>query len=336
MDVLRGLAILAVVLFHSASLLRLAGLTAPAELRAFNSALAPFRIPMLVLLSGLLLPKSIRKGTGRYLGGKARAILWPYLLWSGVIGALMWNQYGLGSIRWLVPSVLIGGTYLWYLLFLLGFYVAALALQRVPRLLVVVVSLAGSELLPDGTKYMERPTFLFALFVLGWWLAEHRRGLDAAFASRFLPVLAVVVLVASYLVTDMGGYGPRAAAGTLAGVFLLAVAAWRLDRLRVLRPLRFVGRNSIVYYVVHFPVITVVMTIGGALGLDLVWPLVAASAFSALLVGTLLARGRVRSSFVEGLFSAPSWILLGVSRLSPLRERRVSAVGVGVRSSRSG
>jgi fucose 4-O-acetylase-like acetyltransferase len=306
MDVLRGLAILAVVVFHAGTLLRYADLELPEGLRQFNRAVAPFRIPMLVLLSGMLLPRSMTKGTRRYLEGKARLIVWPYLLWSGVIGAILWGQYGLASVKWLAPNVLIGGTYLWYLFFLIVFYVVALPLRRVPRLLVAAVCLVLAELAPDDTKYAERPAFLFALFVLGWWVAERPEVLRRAFAFRWTPVPALAVLVASYLVGDMSGYGPRAVLGTLAGVFLLGWLVVRTAEAPVVRPLSFVGRNSVVYYCVHFPLIIGIMTLGGLLGVEQPYVLVGLSAAAAVGAGTALARNRGRSALVRGLFEMPA------------------------------
>lgn len=318
MDVLRGVAVLAVVLFHSGTLLRYADLDLPAGVQTVNRAMAPFRIPLLVLLSGTLLPRSMAKGTATYLVGKARAIAWPFLLWSGVIGVLLWEKYGLTSVKWLVPNVLVGGTYLWYLLFLLVFYVAALALRGVPRLPVAALVLVVAEVMPDDTKYLERVTFLFALFLLGWWLGEHPRGLSRALGSLWTLPVALVLAVGSYLGTDMSGYGPRAVVGTLAGVFVLAWLASRAPGVRVLRPLRFAGRNSVVFYVVHFPLVVVLMTAAGRVGVDHAVVLLGVAFGVAVLVGTALALARERSAVVDGLFVAPGW----VGRLL-LRARRV-------------
>ncbi|WP_432482785.1 acyltransferase family protein [Kineococcus esterisolvens] len=305
MDVLRGVALIAVVLFHAGTLLRFAGLQVPEGLQSVNGAVAPFRIPLLVLLSGLLLPRSMSKGLRRYAGGKLAAIGYPFLLWTVLYGLVYWPGLGVEALAWLVPSLLVGGSYLWYLLFLLVFYAAALAVRRLPRLPVAAVFLLLAELAPDGTKYLERPAFLFALFLGGWWLAERPGLLRAAVRSPLAAAVAAAVLGASYALLDMSGYGPRALPGTLAGALVLAFCTHRIARSALLRPLRFTGRNSVVFYVVHFPVIYVLVRCADLAGVEDATLLVAVSASAALLVGAALALARPRSALVRALFTAP-------------------------------
>ncbi|MEZ0491243.1 acyltransferase family protein [Kineococcus sp. TBRC 1896] len=320
MDVLRGLAILAVVLFHAGTLLRFAQLEVPEGLRAFNRAVAPFRIPMLVLLSGMLLPRSIAKGPGPYVVGKARAILWPFLLWSSVMVAVKWLEYGHPSLKWLLPNIfLAGGTYLWYLLFLLVFYVVALPLRRVPLLPVAVVFLALAEVAVDDSKWGERAAFLFALFLIGWWVADHPAVVERGLSSSRWPFAALGVGVLSYALGDMSGYGPRAIAGTLSGVYLLAWGASRVSRTAALRPLRFVGRNSVVFYCVHFPLVVVLMTAAGWLRISSSALLMAVAFVASVVAGAVLSLLRPRSSFVAGLFVAPAWVARAVTRIVPGR-----------------
>lgn len=88
MDVLRGAAVLLVLVFHSASLLRYADLPVPRSAELLDAAVAPPRISLLVLLSATLLPRSVAKGSRDYLVGKWRAIAWPYLLWTAVCAVL--------------------------------------------------------------------------------------------------------------------------------------------------------------------------------------------------------------------------------------------------------
>jgi surface polysaccharide O-acyltransferase-like enzyme len=304
MDVLRGSAVLLVVLFHSGTLLRYADLPVPAAASALDSAVAPFRIPLLVLLSGALLPLSAGKGTRRYVAGKLRGIVWPFLLWTVVYGALTWPG-GLDPVRWYVPDLLRGGSYLWYLFFLSVFYLLALPLRRVPKPPVVLLLLLLSEVLPDDTKYLERPSYLFALFVLGWWVAERPGRLPGLVASPRVLLVAVVVLVPALVWAPDSGYGPRSILATLAGALVVAGLASRCADAALLRPLRFAGRNSIVFYAVHFPVIYVVVHVAARVGGLPAAGLLVVSFAAAVAAATALASLRSRWRPVEWLFTAP-------------------------------
>lgn len=81
-DVLRGLAVLAVVLHHAALQVTHGRDTNLGWISTLDDAVTPFRMPILMFLSGLLLPLSLAKPWVVYLRGKLRKIAWPYLLWS--------------------------------------------------------------------------------------------------------------------------------------------------------------------------------------------------------------------------------------------------------------
>jgi len=106
----------------------------------------------------------------------------------------------------------------------------------------------------------------------------------------------------------VSGYGPRGVLATLGGTFLLAWLATRFSDARALRPLRFVGRNSVVFYCVHFPLILALMALGGLFEIDHAAILVAVTTVAALAVATVLARHRVDAPFVGALFVAPRWV----------------------------
>lgn len=89
LDAIRGTAVMLVVLYHAIIALDLIGTKAPMWLVLFNDAVSPFRIPTLVLLSGLLLPRSLRKPAGEYVRGKIRGLAWPYLVWTVIVAAFL-------------------------------------------------------------------------------------------------------------------------------------------------------------------------------------------------------------------------------------------------------
>lgn len=301
MDVVRGVAVLLVVVLHSAYVPVARGdLTLPGWTGAFNDALSPFRIPVLVVLSGLLLGPSLDKGWQRFFSGKLRRIGWPYLLWTAVSVALA-GYLSAG----LVLSHLRGGTYLWYLLFLLVYYLAAWLLRPVPTSAVVAAALLLAVLAPDGSKYGERLVLLFALFMLGHLVASTPRVWRWVTCSPWAPALGVVLLVAHLTVGPRGdGYGPGTLPGTLGGLLVaIPLARWAAGSV-LSRPLRFVGRESLVYYVVHLPVMVVGTLALVRAGVDdglvvaaVVLPLAVASATVLALLG--------RRAPVRWLFTAP-------------------------------
>ena len=299
MDLLRGLAAVLVVLSHALVLPEAyADVPTPSWVFRVYELLSPYRIPTLVLLSGMLLAGSLAKGRRRFFAGKLENIGWPYLVWAVVFGALSWPL-------WSVPGFLLGGSYLWFLLFLLVFYAAAWLLRRVPPGAVVLVAFTGSILAPDGSKHLERPLHLFAVFMLGHLLATHPR-VWAWVTGSWWALAAAAALAAVHVASPLGySYGPGSTLMTAAGVVFLARGAQAVSGLPALAPLRFAGRSSLVFYVVHYPVMAAVVEVATAVGLRQLGPLVALCSVVALSVGAAAALLRDRP-WVSWLFAFPA------------------------------
>ncbi|RHZ90307.1 acyltransferase, partial [Cereibacter sphaeroides] len=79
MDFLRGLSVLLVVVLH-ANTANIGGETVGwwAEV---NRHLTPFRMPLLMFMSGMLLYRSLAKPLPVYIWGKFAAIAWPLAVW---------------------------------------------------------------------------------------------------------------------------------------------------------------------------------------------------------------------------------------------------------------
>jgi len=307
MDLLRGLAVLLVVLLHAEVLIPgRTGVELPGWTQVANDTLAPVRIPLLIILSGMLLGASLGKGSARFFGGKLRHIAWPFLVWTGVYTAVVMRPGSVGDF-------LLGATYLWYLLFLLIYYAAARLLSPLPTTGVAAVAFVFAVLAPEDSKYLERMAYLFALFLLGHLLAGSPRLLRWAACSPWALGVAGLLLLAHVLLGDPGaGYGPGTLLATLAGL----LAGMRLGRLvagsRVVSPLRFVGRASLVYYVVHFPVLVVLASVVALAGLRDPF-VVLVGWVAALAVCTVLALLRDRPQ-VSWLFLFPETWLRGGRR----------------------
>lgn len=139
-DATRGVAVILVVFWHAASVPVTYGDRHDMQwLVHLNGVLEPYRIPTLLFLSGLLVPRSAEKPVEAFLWGKIRHIAWPYLVWMGV----MWCVPNF-SYLFAYPRVWLGdyGNYLWFLVVLFCCYVAvpAARLFRVPWWILAVLS----------------------------------------------------------------------------------------------------------------------------------------------------------------------------------------------------
>ncbi|HEY8590571.1 MAG TPA: acyltransferase [Naasia sp.] len=301
MDSLRGVAIILVISWHSAAILNLLEYSAPQWLITVNELFAPYRMPTLMFLSGMLLNRSLRKGLPRYLTGKIQRVLWPFALWTLVHYAVfMAPQYGVpvwNRNLWLT-------SYLWFLLYIFCYYVAAVLVQRVPALILVVTPWAASELFQDDTNG-RRFLFLAGFFFLGRWVSENRALFDRILASRLIWGLAPVAVAFSVIFAVLGPprYHGVLAPLSVAGILLGVRVAQEVSRARVMRAFEFVGRNSIVFYVTHFPLILGTVYAGTLLGAPVEGIIVAAFAV-ATGVGVLMSRLSEHPP-VAWLFAAP-------------------------------
>lgn len=303
LDAVRGTAVLAVVGYHAVVALAVLDATPPTWLRVLDDAFSPLRIPLLVLLSGALLPVSLRKPAREYVDGKLRQIAWPWLVWTALTAAVL----ALGSRvagdgdfgpRRVVEFVLDPRTHTWYLHHLLLYYLLSLVVPRRARALAVAPLLAGSALL-GGHDQWQRLVFLLGVFWLGELLASRRPGLDPVTDRRAVAVAAVVLVAVS--AASAGGLGTRyqlhSLLGVLAAAVLLGAAAHRWRGSAVVTRLQGLGRQSIVYYVTHWVVVALtanaLAVLGRRVGL-LSDPVVATAAMvaAALLVCAVAVRVR--------------------------------------------
>jgi fucose 4-O-acetylase-like acetyltransferase len=282
MDVLRGAAILLVILGHSSDLVLLVGREAPQLLHDVNTAAAPYRIPLLMFLSGMLVPNSLAKGVRPYLTGKVRGILWPYVVWTLLIllatGAFT-AEAALGML-WLPPTLL------WYLQVLFVGYVVALLTRVLNPLWPAAVALVGSALVPFDEYRLGRMLFLIAAFLCGTWAWQHReRWLGIVRRWWVMALLAVPTAVGAWFAITVGDtqYNPLAFPLVVCGLALALGLAQRVPDARIIR---YIGRNSIVFYVTHWIVVfwSIRLLDAAVPGLPAL-VLVAAALASAVLVG---------------------------------------------------
>lgn len=317
MDLTRGICILLVVLVHtSVPLEDWAKVTFPAEITIFNRFFEPFRMPLLMFLSGMLLEKSLRKAPTEYFTGKLKLIFWPFLVWSLAIYAAEDRL----TIEYIIKTPISAPSLLWYLWFLVAYYFLAFFITRsnVRIIFVIIVSLIASSILPAYIR-MDRFAALFVFFMAGH-LATTRR-LPGRIAP-WLGVLGLALAVAGGVISAAGTkikYDPLFVWVPLG---LVAFILWLAPKYRTnlfTAPLEWVGRNSIVFYVSHFPIILFTVRAfvpqqsggGGLLYVALfIW---------AIAMGAALQIARGRFDLVEALFDFRKVLAMFGPRARPVR-----------------
>lgn len=268
MDSLRGVAIILVVVLHAGEALRAAIGPLPG-VDEVNLFLEPFRMPVLMFLSGVLLPQSLAKPGREYFAGKLSMVAWPYVLWSLILLTAS-GEFGLHGI---VQIFYLSPTYLWYLWFILIFYVIAFPLRRVPPLALVGVGLAVSFFLPLGSR-PETLAFLSAFFFLGAWCARHPERLERVLDKPWFVgagMLAAAAVGILNVVQQDVLYRAEFSWGVVGGLLVVCWVFPRLGENPVTAGLEFVGRYSIVFYVAHLGPVMITLALADALGVSGTW-----------------------------------------------------------------
>jgi peptidoglycan/LPS O-acetylase OafA/YrhL len=251
MDLYRGFAVVLVAAGHSVDV------DTNPHIVQISDALAAYRIPALLLLSGILLPRALEKPVGTFLRGKLRRIAWPCLLWTGIMIGIFGPENALDPRYWLLSEQ----PHTWYLNALLMFYLLSLATKRVPPLVVAAVLLAlsvpASMFSTPGDfpgMIQHRPWYGF-FFFLGAGLQPYLQRLIRA--PGWVALLAAICTVPWALYAALSevdaNRGLLAALGAGLGLIVVVWIAPRVPRVAPVRALEWMGRNSIVIYLVHFP-----------------------------------------------------------------------------------
>lgn len=312
MDRLRGVAVLLVIVWHAVSIPTFFGQPMPTIVVEINDALSPYRIPALLVLSGMLLDRSLRKPLGRYYWGKVANIVWPLLVWSSI--QLLGNPAldGTSVAYWIG-----GSSYLWYLV-VVGFcYAIGPIVRWVPAVVVAaaLILLAAFSTVTNTTVVMifENAPYFFIGVVLQPFMGRLLRS--PGWLVTIGGALAAIWAVINSLTL---GYAPRIhPIGLPMSIIGILCVAWLLNRVPRVPPLEWVGRHSLVFYVAHFPVMVIACALGAAV-------LPALSAYGVLMLSGI-GVSAVLARYLAGslLFSlpvpgTPTWARLS-GMLSPTR-----------------
>ncbi|MBM1175542.1 acyltransferase family protein [Microvirga arabica] len=301
MDTLRGSAILLVILLHASLMTELFDKAPWEPLVHLNRLFSPYRMALLMLLSGMLLAHSLCRPLLEYTLRKVATLLYPYLIWTAAYGFIVHPAGVTAPILW------IGGTYLWFILFLFSYYMIAVLVARIPTSIILVLSFSLSLISPDGTKYMENYLYLMGFFFLGHYLSSRQMILSNFTSPRAL-IWAVPISIGFSLVSVATGginYKVEYLIPALAGTIVLIALAQRISRTGWSEELNFIGRNSVVFFVIHYPAIYIFMALFLWLGMDSAMALTGSAFAGSMCICWTAAQLRERLAFSEYLYSFP-------------------------------
>lgn len=320
-DVIKGGAILLVVLHHSVAVMEATGWNSNL-VNSANGVLQTVRMPLFFFASGLFFAKNLTTPWGQFLKSRVAAMLYLYVLWSAVRAAVFtpipwvlsdadpWVEFALILVA---PN-----TGLWFL-YALALYFLALRLMHtfLPMPARIAVTALIAVLYAAGPLYTELwawnsivanfPYFFIAVY------ARHQ-AMELAKKSSLTVMLAAAASWVGFLAVSYAlGWGfhsssplrvPMSLAVIVAGIILASY----IDRTPLGKGFRFLGERTLPIYVLHVLVIGSVFAFWPANGA--VSPVVAVVLpFTVTAVAIFIALSIwAATRKVPGLYSVP-WMI---------------------------
>lgn len=226
-DVLRGALLLVVVVYHVRNGAISEYVARPAWLDDLLRGMLPFRMPVLMMLSGMFLHRALAKGPRRYVVGKLSALVVPYVGWFLLFYVVLLGDTHRPTDRWYV-EVVVPQTPLWFLCYLSFYFAVSLLLQTAwLRVAALAATLTWLHVVGDESQF--HVVFHYACFLTGSVLADPpdavRRRVAPWVTDRTLTLLtgAAVVVVWRAWTTAVDGGTERTAPWVLVAVAGLLV-----------------------------------------------------------------------------------------------------------------
>ncbi|SEM20689.1 Fucose 4-O-acetylase [Pseudoxanthomonas sp. GM95] len=324
-DLLRGASVLLVILFHSLDFaLASAGRGSPSvqgstllqAVDLFNGTMGPIRMELMFLLSGVFVGHGLRKGKTKYITGKIHNVLYPFVVWALINFALHTSGSVLikgEPIAWrnLVDLLLGDGPPTWFLFDLFACFLIVPFIRQFPPLLVLPLlacgslSLSGAEL-GRGADFLYYLAYFYSgdFIACSRWNPGTRWGHWGLLASGSCIVGIVMLANRTHFEHTWIGYLPL----VLGSLPLIVRVSMLAVRTPLAAPLIYAGRNSIVFYLVHFTLFIALVHVLEKLTSD--GPLIfAALLASGIALPALMSMARQRPSFafIDLLFSMRTW-----------------------------
>ena len=261
LDVAKGLGIVLVVLGHTERGLVASGIAPESWRSGLDFYLYTFHMPLFMFLAGLNVPQSLRAGARRFILRKLATIVWPYVLWSmilGTVGILLsshTNNPGDWSDLWRIGWRPISPFWFLYVIFI---YSALVAVTGVRMVVLGPLSILafGLGLIFKNDSLVQQLLHFLIFFVAGALSATRLQTIQAT-ANESGPWWVAVAMAAwfgiSWAVAAPSDYRyfsawglPSALLGT---VFVIALALNVSGPARTM--LAALGRASMPIYVMH-------------------------------------------------------------------------------------
>ena len=267
-DYAKGAGIILVVFAHNLGGQRSSGIPLPAALAGVISYAYSFHMPLFFFLSGLFAVYSYRKGFLSFSESKLRTILYPFVIWSLILGMIQvkmaaYVNHPLPSGHSPLFFLLRPVEQMWFLQALFLMYVSFALAQKLaipPKwffFLSAVLALIGSLFIHEET--VKKILFHFVFFGAGVSLHS---GVNARLlGAKTGPLLAVssaVLCVQLVLVFGLPAAHAFRGSETLMGVVIafigiasISAASEVLSRLNSVQWLRVIGQYSMPIFLMH-------------------------------------------------------------------------------------
>ncbi len=251
-DIVRGLAIMLVALGHTNQGVLHRGWwgTSPVGAR-LDGLIYTFHMPAFFFVSGIFLRASIAKrGPARFVLGKLRTMMWPYLVFSLLTFAVLHFTTRFTVQQVLPPGefllALLSGASSWFLPTIFFCVVMGMLLRDIPTPLALGITAAFSTWYPEThIVFVTRGIKFLPFVVLGMWVSSGYERVEAI--PRWIATLAGLSLMGAMLwITSTPQYDtlwtflPLGALGTA----MLLLYAQALGRSALVRVTVWVGEAS--------------------------------------------------------------------------------------------
>ena len=291
-DIIKGVAMLLVMLGHSFLQQPFYSLDAAPWSRWLNDAVYSFHMPLFFVVSGFLFNGGNEKPVVEAVRGKAVRLLVPYLCVTIVVmAAKLFSPSGMASAHSLAEDLAgclkfifldCGNRWFVYVLFII-FVVAILTRKvlrnRALRLLLVVALSVSVSVVASGILVIDLAMRFFPFFLIGMWLREHYDAYCRLMERRwFIAVSAVAFFVMNILLVPQLSMVAcfKYVFMPITGVNATWIVCYHLrevpDDKCVMRYLLYVGRYSLQFYLLLFPVAVIGYLLGVVLHVtDVAW-----------------------------------------------------------------
>ena len=284
LDLVRAISIVLVVLYHVGAgagnlLLPADSTTAGQRWASLNLMLAPVRMPLFFMVSGMLAVRAVHRPWRAVVRPRLLDFAWPYLLWSALFAVTAWTRYApLDPAGYMWDQVKVTLTAMgpyWFIAVLPVFFLVARCGRRRPRLLLAIAAAVYVAAWPLRALMLEVDAIpalaaegmfrctIYAVWYIAGYVLRDRIIARAERAHLAHGLVAAGLFLAVTLLRQEGGGGVFAdrvllAAATLSGLAAAVVLATRVVRIgAVARGGRWLGSRTLAIYLVHPLVINV-------------------------------------------------------------------------------